>query len=279
MALFTWVTKPILSLALLVGLALGLSSSAEAGTSVPPVSYITATIPATVFSGQTHLACLARSQLAGSSVTTRLFCYTAPAPSPPPPPPPPPYGAGIRASLVGGFDQPSGLILLPILGCTRLSPRLALSIGVGVSVNTGSGSIAVTTDTNGPNYTCDDGTTASGPLSLSALPQSHDQDGDGCTDWNELGPSAQAGGSRDPFNPWDYFNPSGDGINRTDDITAVVLHYGHDDNGDPLYGTTWDRGGTIPGANGWNLLPPDGFIRTADISAAVRSYGHDCGPY
>lgn len=90
--------------------------------------------------------------------------------------------------------------------------------------------------------------------------------------------SERSGGRRDLYNPWDYFNPTLDGFNRTDDITAEVMHYGHDDNGDPLYGTRYDHS-PLPGANPWQFGPPDGVIRTFDITAAVLSYGHDCGPY
>jgi hypothetical protein len=105
-----------------------------------------------------------------------------------------------------------------------------------------------------------------------------DTDGDGCPDASEQQTAAgseASGGRRDYLNPWDYFNPTQDGMNRTDDLTAVVLHYGHDDNGDPLYGTRYDRR-PLAGGHPWQFGPPDGVIRSFDITAAVRSYGHDC---
>jgi len=144
---------------------------------------------------------------------------------------------------------------------------------------------AIGTDPNDPDSDGDgvtDGAEVNGAPSPKGTfitdPLDADTDDDGCTDGQEEGADEALGGRRSPLNHWDYFNPTQDGINRTDDITAVVLHYGHDDNGDPLYGTLYDRSPLL-GANPWQFGPPDGTIRTADISAAVRSYGHDCGPY
>jgi hypothetical protein len=105
-----------------------------------------------------------------------------------------------------------------------------------------------------------------------------DMDGDGCTDAQERGPDETLGGRRDPQNPWDYFNPTLDGVNRIDDVNAVVEHYAHDQGVAPDYDARFDRT-LLAGANPWQFDEPDGLIRIVDISAAVRSYGHDCGPY
>jgi len=102
----------------------------------------------------------------------------------------------------------------------------------------------------------------------------HDSDGDRCRDAWELGPNPQFGGMRDPRDQWDYFNPSEDGMNRTDDILAVINHY-YAAVGDPDYSTAFDRGG-LDGPNAWDVLPPDGRVRIDDILAAVRSYLQDC---
>jgi alpha-tubulin suppressor-like RCC1 family protein/peptidoglycan/xylan/chitin deacetylase (PgdA/CDA1 family) len=101
-------------------------------------------------------------------------------------------------------------------------------------------------------------------------------DGDGCPDAAELQTAAGSQlscGRRDPYNPWDYFNPTGDKKNRADDILAVVQHFGLN-TGDPGYDTKYDRTGIGP--NPWNLGPPDGHIRAADIIAIVTQFGHDC---
>ncbi len=110
---------------------------------------------------------------------------------------------------------------------------------------------------------------------LGTDPKNKDTDGDGCTDGKEMGTDPDQGGKRDPLNPWDYFNPTHDGINRVDDVIAVVAHYGHDDKGDPMYSVDYDRT-MLPGGHPWQSGPPDGAIRTADITEAVLSYGNDC---
>jgi hypothetical protein len=109
-------------------------------------------------------------------------------------------------------------------------------------------------------------------------PSDFDTDRDGCTNQQELGPSQGAGGQRSPSNPWDYFNPTQDGINRADDISAVVMKYGHDQGMSGDYDVKYDRT-ALAGGHPWQFGPPDGLIRSLEITAAVRSYGHDCGPY
>jgi polyhydroxybutyrate depolymerase len=118
--------------------------------------------------------------------------------------------------------------------------------------------------------------TPAGDIDNDGIPDSldADADGDGCPNVKEQGPDPSHGGQRDPKNPWDYFNPTQDGVNRTDDLAAVVMRYGHD-LGDPMYGMRYDRT-AFPGGHPWQFGPPDGLIRTADITAVVMSYGHDC---
>jgi len=100
-----------------------------------------------------------------------------------------------------------------------------------------------------------------------------DTDGDGCKDGKEIGNDQTQGGKRDPTNPWDYFNPQYDGMNRIEDIVAVVTQY-YIDVGHPNYTDRTDR--TFIGPNLWNLGPPDGEQRIEDIVNAVNSYYHDC---
>jgi hypothetical protein len=107
-------------------------------------------------------------------------------------------------------------------------------------------------------------------------------DKDGCSDTQELRSGAAAekkGGYRDPYNSYDYFNPTGDGLDRVDDILAVVNQYFQDDPaGDIDYASLTDRT-AVPGANTWNLGPPNGQQRVDDILAIVKQYFHDCkGP-
>ncbi len=100
-----------------------------------------------------------------------------------------------------------------------------------------------------------------------------DTDGDGCTDQQENGPDEALGGRRNFLNPWDYFNPTGDRVNRVDDVLAVVNQYFHDVP-DPTYDSHTDR--TLWGPNAWNLGSPNGQQRIDDILAAVSQYFHDC---
>ncbi len=106
-------------------------------------------------------------------------------------------------------------------------------------------------------------------------PAPGDTDGDGCPDADENGPDEFLGGRRDYRNPWDYFNPTNDGLNRIDDVLAVVDHYFLRE-GEPGYdGGKYDR--SYVGPNDWNLGPPDGQVLVDDVLHAVKSYFHDCG--
>ena len=119
-----------------------------------------------------------------------------------------------------------------------------------------------------------------------------DTDGDGCPDYHELGDRPSAGGLRDPFNPWDYFNNRNNGLPRSEDILFVVKHYQHDlgepahdgTGGQPnhpdhvAYNTKYDRLGWLGGA-GYTYGPPNNIIRSDDILSAVKSYRHDCASF
>jgi hypothetical protein len=115
----------------------------------------------------------------------------------------------------------------------------------------------------------------------------NDFDGDGCQDAQEnmTAPGTEfGGGRRDPKNPWDYFDPTGDGMNRTDDVLLAVSQYYQNEflpsppnqpnTANPAYTTRTDR--TYSGPNLWNFGPPDGQQNVDDIIAAINSYLHDC---
>ena len=171
---------------------------------VPKVSRITATLPAFTFQPATHTVCLSRvEEQVGSQVTSRLLCYDATKPTAPPPPPPPPYEPPIYETLVSQLDQGTGELSVTFLGCTEfIEGFYALTISQTVQLDKAggpaSGTLTVTEDFTAP-FDCADGTQSTGPVTLTPLAQDHDEDGDGCSDWDELDP---AGGS-DPFNPFD----------------------------------------------------------------------------
>jgi hypothetical protein len=114
-----------------------------------------------------------------------------------------------------------------------------------------------------------------------------DSDGDGCSDVKEqqTAPGSQlSGGVRDYLNPWDYFNPTHDHLNRVDDILAVVNAYFHDDvDGNPGlppypsgYNPDTDRALPIGAPHVWSLQAPNGMERVDDILNIVKQYFHDC---
>jgi hypothetical protein len=106
-----------------------------------------------------------------------------------------------------------------------------------------------------------------------AQPYPADGDGDGCPDVSEDWSAEQSGGLRNFLNPYDYFNPSGDGQNRMDDVMLVLGQY-FIDAGDPAYTESTDR--TLIGPDPWNLGPPDGRQRVDDVVHALNQYFHDC---
>ncbi len=123
-------------------------------------------------------------------------------------------------------------------------------------------------------YVEDDGT--SDTLTINCIsPQAYpgDTDGDGCPDTREQGINMMMGGRRDFLNPWDWWDPTGDQLDRIDDVLAVASHYGKNVGG-PGYDAKYDR--TYLGPNVWNLGSPDGMIRSGDINAIVREYGAGC---
>ena len=112
-------------------------------------------------------------------------------------------------------------------------------------------------------------------------------DADGCPDVKEqqTAPGSQtSGGLRDYLNPYDYFNPSGDGQNRVDDILLVVAQYFDDDlDGNPVlppyspgYNPDMDRTDDPGSSEAWDLLGPNGQQRVDDILNIVKQYFHDC---
>jgi hypothetical protein len=124
-----------------------------------------------------------------------------------------------------------------------------------------------------------------GDPALGSLAIVVDTDGDGCRDTREMQASAASetsGGLRDAKNPYDYFNPTHDGLNRLDDVLAVVQAYFKDDTdanpGLPPYAVGYDpdTDRTPIGPNAWNLGPPNGFQRVDDILAIIAQFFHDC---
>ncbi len=114
---------------------------------------------------------------------------------------------------------------------------------------------------------------------VAILSDNDDTDGDGCTNAEEYGQDASLGGRRNPLNPWDFYDVNGDRVvNVFDDILAVVSAYGPSTGAD--YESAFDRSPPPPGAEPWDLGPPDGLINVSDdILGVVGQFGHTCaGP-
>ena len=115
-----------------------------------------------------------------------------------------------------------------------------------------------------PTITLTPTVTATPTITPTKQPSPGDTDGDGCSDQreNEL--------NMDFLNPWDFYNPSGDGFIRLDDILGVIEHYSPE--GDPPYDALYDRS-IGPGGLG----PPDGKIDVpTDILSSILRYHNDC---
>jgi hypothetical protein len=138
-----------------------------------------------------------------------------------------------------------------------------------VSLKTNTGSVSVLQNST-PPVDCSSGTTATGSLTLTPRatnPNDKDYDGDGCTDYEELGANEHYGGRRDPFNPYDFFDPVHDGKVTVADILYVVQRY---------FTFEPDANRTYVGPKDWNLGPGVGHVAVDDILDEVLSYFHAC---
>jgi hypothetical protein len=118
-----------------------------------------------------------------------------------------------------------------------------------------------------------EGNPSSETLTINCIDPNADADGDGCTNGQELSANQYLGGKRDPYNPWDFFDPTEDGRVRVDDVLAVVQQYLIDS---PQAGYTMKTDRTFLGPNSWSLGPPNGQQRVDDILNSVQQYYNDC---
>ncbi len=117
--------------------------------------------------------------------------------------------------------------------------------------------------------------TGAGPITISAP----DTDGDGCNDQVEQNLNVggeRIGGARDPNNPLDFFDTTGDRRVTVLDTQRVTFRFGAIQGG-LLYDSRYDR--EVTGTEPWDLGPGNGSITITDIAAALAQYGHVCeGP-
>jgi hypothetical protein len=157
-------------------------------------------------------------------------------------------------------------------------PVLAVQVDIKINPSKTEGQVVLREDSAGPQLDCalGPGTTITyGDLTLTRLPDDHNEDGDGCEDLEELGPNQGIGGLRDPFNPYDFFDVNGDkAINVLDDIIAVAGAFGLSTG--PNYHPSKDRGPLL-GPNDWNRNGPDGVVNVFDdILVVAGQFGNSC---
>jgi hypothetical protein len=255
--------------------------------SVPVLARVQGTIPLSGITPESHVLCHTRADVQGTDVSSRSMCYYSFKPDPPLALPIIDFLAAHHQAVPGAFVPATGALFLTYAPCTEFFPgylaaAAALAVQLDKGGGAGSGSVVVSTDETAP-FDCADAVVATGSATLTPLGQSNDEDADGCPDWNELGSSANDGGLRDPFNPYDYFNPTDDGFIRVDDILAVVQQFFKDDTdanpGQPPYAAGYDPETdrtSGPGPGVWNLGPGNGQQRVDDILHVIRQFFHDC---
>jgi hypothetical protein len=115
-----------------------------------------------------------------------------------------------------------------------------------------------------------------------------DSDRDGCEDKVEMTSiDPMAGGVRDPFNPWDFFDPDLNGAVAGPDFFAILGRFGAvgDQTIDPLsppapppaYHTRFDRAESqVPGSAVHVRTAPNGAVAGTDFFAVLGQFGHVC---
>lgn len=286
-----YVPRALVCAAVVLAAAFAASRSPASGASftVPQVIKVEGRLAAdNPIAAETHLLCMTRVDVPGTLFNTRSVCYSSRKPAGPPQLPITAFKSVYHQLVPGGLTG-TGLAQLIVAPCSLLLPGTAVSARIDIQLDKGLGpyygNYTLTFDTDAP-FDClpGPGTTAytGPPLTATAQPKDHDQDGDGCTDWEELGPDQTKGGLRDPFNPWDYYDVQGSGggpkdkrIDAPNDLLGVMYKYGLHQ-GDQGYDAAYDRGPRI-GPNAWNLGPPDNSIDLPnDILGVGFSYQHNC---
>jgi hypothetical protein len=123
-----------------------------------------------------------------------------------------------------------------------------------------------------------------------------DSDSDGCTDAQELGPDPAQGGQRNPKSFWDFFDtPDQNNVRdrsiTLSDVVRLIVRFGAERLPPPAkaeafaealappptgYHAAFDRSAPAPGAEPWQIGPPDGAIGIADVLFMINQFGHSC---
>jgi hypothetical protein len=116
-----------------------------------------------------------------------------------------------------------------------------------------------------------DGLTSLREWTLGTLPCMTDTDGDSCLDGAELGPEPTHGGGRDPLDPWDFFDVTGDrGIDLAD-VMSLLERFG----AGPGEAERYDRYAP-DSARPWLTAPRHDGVDLHDALTLLASYGQAC---
>jgi len=109
---------------------------------------------------------------------------------------------------------------------------------------------------------------------LGANPCDSDTDGDGCGDLIETEPAPLFGGGRDPLDPWDFFDVTGDRAITLDDALDVLAYFGASGPAAPPAGL---RDRFIPDpARPWKTARALDGVDLTDALAVLKSFGTLC---
>ena len=139
------------------------------------------------------------------------------------------------------------------------------------------GTSPVNTDTDGDTLL--DGAevrNGTNPAVANPDPANPYDDGDACTDAQELGVLPPLGGDRDPLNKWDFFDVTGDQAIDLSDTLDVLSYFG-DPGTDPVAHLR-DRQ-ILDVAKPWQTAESNDGIDLTDALNSLQSFGNDCaGP-
>jgi hypothetical protein len=134
------------------------------------------------------------------------------------------------------------------------------------------------TATMTPTSTATPTPTATSTATPTATPDpTLDSDGDGCPDARELGTDPVFGGDRDPFDPWDFYDVTGDSAIDLADALLILDHFGHGPNSDPT-DNLLDRYAPDPSKpyRTAEALGDDVGVDLQDALLNLQSFGHKC---
>ena len=120
-------------------------------------------------------------------------------------------------------------------------------------------------------------TATSTPTSTPTNTPVPDTDGDGCSDTRELGEIPAAGGDRDPLDPWDFYDVTGDRAIDLNDAVAILNAFGAAPQS-PGYVASYDRFAPDP-QKPYRTAAATGSHVGIDLADAVlnlQSFGHNC---